>query len=237
MVGLAKITVPSGPTSATASSRCSTTEASVACCVRSAVEPRGHGLEGLAEVAEFALGRQVHGDVELAAAQAREARANDVDRPEDELREEHRDETRRRRWPPSAVRSGVCRLCSNASRMRSVEIADVNRADLVFRSVGARAARSRRTCWPPGSSSARACATGPDLQERVERFGRRQQAADLGRVAVGTIDAVRVDDRGVDDVLLVGLRGLEDREHAGVGAERDVRGFGPAARPRARVEK
>ena len=65
---------------------------------------RAHGVEEVAELAELVLLRQVHHHAELALAQAGQAASDDVDRPEQQLRQEHRDQARRHS-AASAVRS------------------------------------------------------------------------------------------------------------------------------------
>ena len=57
-------------------------------------QPRRDRLERLAEIAQRRVRRQIHLDVELAASEAGEAAADHVDRPDDDLRHQHRQEHR-----------------------------------------------------------------------------------------------------------------------------------------------
>ena len=84
-------------------------------------EPRGDGLEGIAEVAELRVARQIDVDVELAAAESREAAPDHVDRPEHDLREQHRRPASPTMSATSVVKSGVRSALSTSVRMSSVE--------------------------------------------------------------------------------------------------------------------
>ena len=82
MAGLAKSSVPSASKSATASSSDSVgvEPAAEAPATAAAIggEPGADGVEEIAELAELVALRQIHDHVELAAAQARQAAADDV---------------------------------------------------------------------------------------------------------------------------------------------------------------
>ena len=53
-------------------------------------QPRAHGVEEIAELAEFVVLRQIHHHAELALPQSGEAAADDVNRPEQQLGQQHR---------------------------------------------------------------------------------------------------------------------------------------------------
>ena len=57
-------------------------------------EPRGDGLERIAELGHFGVARKIDAHVEFAATQAREAAPDHVNRPKRDLRHEHRHERR-----------------------------------------------------------------------------------------------------------------------------------------------
>ena len=96
IAGLLKSSSPDGLNSATASSRCSTADCRFAfwpaSTVRSAESCWLTVLKNDAELAELVARRQVERDAELALAEARQAAADHVNRPQQQLRQQRRDE-------------------------------------------------------------------------------------------------------------------------------------------------
>ena len=177
-----------------------------------------HRVEEGAELAELVLLRQIEMDAEFSLTEPRQAAADHVNRPQQQLRQQRRYHHRHRQ-------RGERR--QQRRRQRLIEIlANQQR----------RHANARRGNFPVAQHQRPAelqvlPLAGVDRDELRERRA-RQQRAEIGRrrqrlplersIGVRDDHAARVGERGIHDVLRIQAR-FENRSQSGVGAQRRQR--------------
>jgi hypothetical protein len=176
------------------------------------------GVEKRPEVAELVVLMQVERDAELPFAEPRQPAADHVDGPEEQLREERRDDDRDQERGERDV---------DGRTERRVELlphqhrgyADADRSECLV---------AERHLLPHFE---RAAVLRIDDAQLVERAGvdkrrhvraRRQRLPFLRWIARRADDPLRVEDRGAGDALAVDAR-LEDGAQPGIAPQRDVR--------------
>ena len=176
------------------------------------------GVEERAELAELVLLVEVELDAELALAEASQAAADHVDRPEEELRQQRRDQHRHRQRAERGDQCGTQRLVEVLADQQRRH-ADARRSNL---GVAEQQRAAELEVLPLARVDRAQLRQRRPLEQLAEVADRRQPLPFERPIGVRHGHAVDIGQRRVHHVLRVEAR-LEDRAQAGIGAQRGER--------------